>query len=192
MKLKLNLAALVWEKPFAGAFGQKLFCKCVVFAICAVFSKPPKKKKPNTMWGYPKIAENQVFLHFHVFVLRKSSKNCGGAMGRLSQNSREKQVSQFLLILKIYPAVWKNNVFLNFCYFFFFQKIAAIFVVFCFGKSLKTIVALCGAMWRYVVLSRNLNTTIIFSMFATFAAFRKSPKTVVALGGASWCYVALS
>ena len=47
-------------------------------------------------------------------------------------------------------------------------------------------------MWRYVVLSRNLNTTIIFSMFATFAAFRKSPKTVVALGGASWCYVALS
>ena len=106
MKLQLNLAALVWEKPFAGAFGQKLFCKCVVFAICAVFSKPPeKKKKPNTMWGYPKIAENQVFLHFHVFVLRKSSKNCGGAMGRLSQNSREKQVSQFLLILKIYPAV---------------------------------------------------------------------------------------
>ena len=150
-EIKIEFGGTCLGKALRRSFRAKVVLQmcCFCYLCCFQQTSEKKKKKPNTMWGYPKIAENQVFLHFHVFVLRKSSKNCGGAMGRLSQNSREKQVSQFLLILKIYPAVWKNNVFLNFCYFFFFQKIAAIFVVFCFGKSLKTIVALCGAMWCY-------------------------------------------
>lgn len=160
MKLKLNLAALVWEKPFAGAFGQKLFCKCVVFATCAVFSKPPEKKT-NAMWGYPKIAENQVFLHVHVFVLRKSSKNCGGVIGA--------HIPKFPR--KTSFAIRKRQTFLIFCIFGCFQETSKNSG----GPMLLALwgpVSLCGAMWHYP----QSRKTHVFLFFAAFAVLKKPQK----------------
>jgi len=71
--------------------------------------------------------------------------------------------------------------------------IFSIFATFCCSQGFSKnqwwhYVALCGAMWRYVALSRNLKKTMISSIFATFCCFqgfsRKQWWRYVALCGA--------
>jgi len=78
------------------------------------------------MWRYPIIWKNDASQFWLLFaVSRDFQKNSGGTVWRYVALSRN----------------LKNDAFLYFCYFLLFP-----------GIFKKAVVALCGAMWRYVAL----------------------------------------
>ena len=125
MKLKLNLAALVWEKPFRRSFRAKVVLQMCCFCYLCCFQQTSGKKKLTQCGAIPKLRRTKFFSMFMFLFSGNLQKTVVALLGRISQNSREKQVSQFEK-----------------------GKLFSIFVFLAvFRKSPKTVVALGGARW---------------------------------------------